>query len=80
MLKTLPCVFLNEQYYITIELYTVYPDGSRSDGNITVDFGKYYDSLVNIMDTTGYSVTDEKGRTNFYGIIEISDFADCIKE
>ena len=77
---TIPCIYLDEQYYIIKELYTVYPDGSRSDGNIISDFGKYYDTLVNIMDTTGYSVIDEKGRTNFYGLIKIDDFANCINE
>ena len=80
VLRTLPCISLNEQYYITIELYTIYADGTRSDGNIISDFGKYYDALVNVMDTTSYSVTDEQGRTNFYGLIEISAFANCINE
>ena len=79
-LKTLPCICLNERYYITKELYTIYADGTRSDSNVISDFGKYYDTLVNIMDTTSYSVTDEKGRTTFYGLIEISAFSICINE
>ena len=80
VLKTLPCICLNERYYITKELYTIYADGTRSDSNVISDFGKYYDTLVNIMDTTSYSVTDEKGRTTFYGLIEISAFSICINE
>ncbi len=79
-LKTLPCISVNGQYYITKELYTLYADGTRSDINVISDFGKYYDTLVNIMDTTSYSVTDEKGRTTFYGLIEISAFSICINE
>ena len=79
-LKTIPCICLNKRYYLTKELYTVYADGTRSDGNVISDFGKYYDTLVNIMDTTGYSVTDEQGRTNFYGLIEINAFSNCINE
>ena len=80
VLQTIPCISLNDQYYIAIDLYTIYADDTRSDGNIISDFGKYYDTLVNIMDTTGYSVTDEKGRTIFYGLIEINAFANCISE
>ena len=79
-INTIPTVCLNEQYYITKELYTIYADGTRSDGNVISDFGKYYDTLVNIMDTTSYSVTDEKGRTNCYGLIEINAFLNCINE
>lgn len=79
VLKTLPCTFLNDRYYIINDLYTIYPDGSRSDSNVISDFGGYYDALVNIMDTKNYSEIDEKGRTIFYGLIEINDFADCIK-
>ena len=77
---TIPCIYLNERYYITKVLYTIYADGTRSDNNIISDFGKYYDTLVNIMDTTSYSVTDEKGRTTFYGLIEINAFSNCINE
>lgn len=80
VLKTLPCICLNKRYYITKELYTIYADGTRSDSNVISDLGKYYDTLVNIMDTTSYSVTDENGRTTFYGLIEINDFSNCINE
>lgn len=80
VLKTFPCKFLNDQYYISMDLYTIYPDGSRSDSNLISDFGEYYDALVNIMDTKKYSVIDEKGRTIFYGLIEVNDFANCINE
>ena len=78
--KTFPCVFLNGQYYIAVELYTVYPDGSRSNNDIIGDFGAYYDALVTIMDTTSYSLIDEKERTMFYGIIGINDFSNCVNE
>lgn len=80
MLKTFPCVFLNGQYYISVELYTVYPDGSRSNNDLISDFGVYYDALVSIMDTTSYSLIDEKERTMFYGIIGINDFSNCVNE
>ena len=80
VLKTLPCICLNERYYITKELYTIYADGTRSDNNVISDFGKYYETLLNIMDTTSYNVTDEKGRNTFYGLIEINAFSNCIDE
>lgn len=80
VLKTFPCVFINGQYYISVELYTVYPDGSRSNNDIIGDFGVYYDALVTIMDTTSYSLIDEKERTMFYGIIGINDFSNCVNE
>lgn len=80
VLKTLPCVFLNEQYYIAVELYTVYPDDSRSNNDLISDFGAYYDALVDIMDTTSYHLIDKNERTIFYGIIEINDFSDYVNE
>ena len=80
VLKTLPCISLNEQYYVIKELYTIYADGTNSGSDVISDFGEYYDALINIMDATSYSVTDEKGRTTFYGLIEINDFSNCINE
>ena len=79
-LVIIPCVSLNGNTYVVKKLYTIYPDGTRYDNNIVQDFGEYYDALVAIMDTTSYSATDEKGRTTFYGLIEINDFADCINK
>ena len=80
ILKTIPCIRIKERYYVTIELYATYPDGKRSDNTVVRDFGKYYDSLANIMNVDRYSVTDKKGRTKFYGLIEINDFSNFIKE
>ena len=75
---TIPCIYLDKEYYIMQNIRTVYPDGTGYEVNINDCFDKYYNILTNFMDTEKYSVTDEKGRTTFYGLIEINDFSNCI--
>ena len=77
VLSRLPCVHLDGQYYVSILLYILYPSGVCSDGDLEVEFGKYYDALVSVMDTERYRETTD-GRTYFYGLIKLEDFASCI--
>ena len=60
-----------------IELYIVYPNGTRSENNLANEFGKYYDTLTRIMDTEQYHFT-QNSTTTFYGLIAINNFANCI--
>lgn len=77
-LVIIPCVSLVGKSYVVKALYTIYPDGTRYDNNVVRDFDEYYDILAAVMDTGCYSKTDDKGRSVFYGLIEIDDFANCI--
>ena len=71
---TIPCILLDNKYYITRVTHTIYASGNNAEGNLKGDFGTYYDALISIMDTTRYNVTNEQGRTDYYGLIEINDF------
>ena len=71
---TIPCILLDNKYYITRVTHTIYASGNKAEGNLKEDFGTYYDALISIMDTTRYNVTNEQGRTDYYGLIEINDF------
>ena len=76
---TIPCVYLDGEYYLYFSRYTVYADGSCSEENdYTYTFGKYYDALIGVMDKNKYSVTYEDGKTKFYGTIRIDDFVDGV--
>ena len=78
-MNTIPCVYLDGDYYLSFHLYTVYSDGERSEeDDYTYRFGQYYDALMNIMIKDKYSITDEQGRTNFYGTISFDDFVDGV--
>ena len=75
---TIPCILLDNKYYITRVTFSIHSNGNTSEGNLKGDFGTYYDALITIMDTTKYSVTTTQGRTDYYGLIEINDFVDHI--
>lgn len=75
---TIPCIELEDQYYLIFPLYTEYTDGYRSEVNLVQEFGEYYDDLLNIMVRDRHNMCDEKGRTTYYGLFSIDDFANDI--
>lgn len=75
---TIPCILLDNKYYITRVTYSIHANGNKDEGYLKGDFGTYYDALISIMDTTKYSVTTAQGRTDYYGLIEINDFVNHI--
>lgn len=75
---TIPCILLDNEYYITRVTLSIHSNGNTSEGNLKGDFGTYYDALMSIMNTTKYSVTNEQGRTDYYGLIDIDDFVNHI--
>ena len=75
---TIPCILLDNKYYITRVTYSIHANGNKDEGYLKGDFGTYYDALMSIMDTTKYSVTTAQGRTDYYGLIEINDFVNHI--
>ncbi len=78
---TIPCVYIDEQYYIPLKLYKVNTDGKRYDSNISWDLGKYYDAMMEIMVTGKYSKTEKNGSVSHYGLFEITEFVnEIIKE
>ncbi len=74
----IPCIILDNEYYITRVAYSIHANGNKDEGYLKVDFGTYYDALMSIMDTTKYSVTTAQGRTDYYGLIDIDDFVNCV--
>lgn len=77
--NTLPCVRLDNRFYITRFLYKTYPDRDRVDGeDRQTDFGEYYDDLIDKMQTDRYSVSYEDGSTTYYGTILIEDLVNVV--
>lgn len=85
-LITIPCVCLDNQYYISVYLDTIGSgeifnlEKTLSKDSITYNFGEYYDSIVSIMNTEKHRVTNEQGYTHCYGLILIADFISGIIE
>ena len=75
---TIPCILLDNEYHITRVTYSIHANGNKAEGNLKGDFGTYYDALMSIMNTAKYSVTNEQGRTDYYGLIDIDDFVNHI--
>lgn len=80
-LVILPSVSIDGRYYVIVDkIKTIYPDGREYVSNLVNELGKYHDVLVSVMDTESFSITDEKGRTHFYGLVAIDVFVDCVKQ
>ena len=69
---------LDNEYYITRVTFSIHSNGNTSEGNLKGDFGTYYDALMSIMNTAKYSVTNQQGRTDYYGLIDIDDFVNRV--
>ncbi|MBQ7387105.1 MAG: hypothetical protein IJW03_02950 [Clostridia bacterium] len=77
-INTIPCVYLDGDYYLHFYRYTVYSNGDRRpEFDYTYHFGQYYDALMGMMDNDKYSITDD-GMTKFYGVIKVSDFVNGV--
>lgn len=84
-IRTFPCVYFNEKYYLSIQLYTVYlsseHSGHYSKWKYEDDFDEYYEDLFSLMRVDNmYTKVTENERINFYGLVEIDDFVDIINK
>ena len=79
-LYVLPCVYLDGQYYITVYLNTIAAGGEQSSADLKWELGGYYDALTEIMIMGKYSVTDNRGTTHFFGLLELGEFARTVLE
>lgn len=73
---TIPCIELEDQYFIIQCIYVV--DASETRIDQSYQFGEYYDSLIDIMIVDKYSQEDDRGRTWYYGLFEIEEFVDTV--
>ena len=78
----IPCVYFDGKYYVSQFLYHANAGGEifESEGleNLKTLVGKYYDGIIEVMDTETYRITYENGTFAVYGIVEIGDFVNCI--
>lgn len=75
-LKTIPCIELEDQYFIIQRIYPT--DDSGTGFRLGSDLGEYYDSLMGIMIPGKYSQEDYLGRIQYYGLFEIEEFVNTI--
>ena len=74
-MNTIPCVCLDGEYYLYFYRYTVYADGRRAEEkDYTYTFGKYYDSLMSVLDKNSYGITEEQDRISYYGTVSFDFF------
>lgn len=80
-LRTISFSLIDDKYYFDAQLYTIYPNGDRSERDyLTIEFGEYSDAFAGIMDADGYTRTDPDGTVYHHGLIEAEAFANCIKQ
>ena len=75
--KTLDCVRMDEQYFLPIYLYTTYPNGHSSNHDLTVDFGKYYDEISDMLIYDKYQLIYDDGATIYYALIDVNEFGNA---
>lgn len=76
-LYSIGCIELDGEYYVKQQISTRLADGTLYEHNLELAFGEYYDDLMGVMITGKYSVTTEPGDTHEYGLISVSDLANC---
>ena len=78
--NTIPCICIEEEYYISMQLYKIDTNGNFSlIGGLSNDyfideFGAYYDVIVSVMDIKKHNVIDNNGRTVIHGLISLENF------
>ena len=84
-LVAIPCVYLDEQYFISIYLATatkgetINLDEILAQDSFIRKFGEYYDAIVNVMDTEKYRIDSTTGfGIYYYGIIALDDFVNDV--
>lgn len=81
---TLPHVYFEGEYYISIYLDTVKPNQTfnaeerLSSSWIVFVFGDYYDKIISVIDAEKYSTLCENGDVKYYGLISLGDLANQI--
>lgn len=81
--NTLHCVELDGQYYVPHYLYTVNAEGLAGEldtEDLKVNFGKYYDHVMSVMITDLYTLQDQSGNTNYYGLISVDEIENIIQQ
>ena len=77
-LNEIPCIRLENKYYIVLELYNIGVDGERHDYDNSLNLGEYYNSMMEIMITGKYSKVMTSGSTRHYGLFGIDEFVERI--
>ena len=74
---TFDCVLIDNQYYIPQLTHSVI-NGIYYDmtDTIIMEYGNYYDTLMEVMILDKYSVDKNDDETSYYGLIDVNDFAD----
>ena len=80
--RTLPHVYFEGEYYISIYLNTVRPNQAFNiEETLSLrrsSFGEYYDKIIDVMDIEKYSVLCENGDVKYYGLVSFEDFANRV--
>ena len=75
----IPCIYLENNYYVKTELYVLSSDGKMSE-LASYSLGKHYEALLQIMKEEHYVVKYKNGREVHFGLIDIESFVDFIEE
>ncbi len=75
----IPCVYFENQYYLSFRHYVIYSDGRQSEkSSYESMFGDYCDILSSKAIAEKYSVTNDSGFTWFYVLVPLEDFVNGV--
>ena len=78
-LVTLLCKCFNDNYYIPLHIYYVYPGEEEHKAYMMGMLGKYYDDLLGVIINGDHTLKDStKVYEYYYGVINIEDFIEAI--
>ena len=78
-LLILPCVSLEDDYYFRVLMYTCWQSGEHDANNLQYELGAYYEDIMQVAVTDKYSVTTDYGAVHYYGLIDIEEIPNLLK-
>ena len=75
----LPCVRLEEKQYFRVYMYTGQPSGEHNASDLQGELGAYYEDIMQVMVTDKYSVSFDYGGVDYYGLIDIEEIPNLLK-
>ena len=78
-LLKLPCISLEDDYYIRFHMYTCQPSGEHNASDLQYELGAYYEDIMQVAVTDKYSITTDYGAVRYYGLIDIEEIPNLLK-
>jgi len=76
----MPCMEFDGKYYVPYYTHMKDSDGTIQSSDLEWHFGEYYEYVMSIIVTDKYSISDDYGRTAYFGLIPVEGIAKIVSE